>query len=70
MLIKYKNKEVEIEFDSNMDGSLFVSKGFYTESNVDLTDEEMDDITDNYPDLLWEEALDRRIIAAEAMKDR
>lgn len=69
MNVKYKNRPVEIDFDSNMDGSLFVSKGFYTDTDVDLTDEEMDDITDNYGDVMWEATLDRRISAADMMGD-
>lgn len=70
MIIKYKGKEVEIEFDSNMDGSLFVSAGIYVETDKDLNDDEMDDITDNYSDVMWEAALDRRIMAADRMGDR
>lgn len=70
MIIKYEGKEVEVEFDSNRDGSMFVSKGFYTESNENLTDKEMDDITDNYSDVMYDAWLDRQISAAEYMEDR
>jgi hypothetical protein len=70
MNIKYKGRPVELEFDSNRDGSMFVSSGFYTDDNKDLTDEEMDDITDNYFDVMYDAHLDRLISAADFMEDR
>lgn len=70
MYIQYKGKQAEIQFDSNRDGSIFVSSGFYVETNKDLTDEELDDITYNYSDIMWEAALNRHIMVADMMGDR
>lgn len=70
MIITYKGQKAEIEFDSNRDGSIFVSSGYYIDSNKDLSDDEMDDITDNYYDVMREAFLDRHIMAADLMEDR
>ena len=69
MIIQYNGKQAEVEFDSNRDGSLFASSGTYVVSGVPLNDVELDDITDNYEDVMWQAALDRIISAADCMGD-
>lgn len=71
MLLKYNGKEVEVEFDTN--GSemedIYIASAFYTDSNLELTDAEIDELTEDNGDALYMEWLDRKISAADMLMD-
>ncbi len=72
MYLKLNGREVEVTFDTNgreME-DIFISSGFYTDTNEDLTDEELDLLQNENEDALYEAWLDMNISAADAMVDR
>jgi hypothetical protein len=52
MVCKLNDKEVEVELDSNKDGSRFIAAGYYTDTHVDLTSDELDMLQSDYDDLI------------------
>jgi len=71
MLLKYNGKEVEVEFDTN--GSemedIYIASAFYTDSNLELTDAEIDELTEDNGDALYMEWLDRKISGGDMLMD-
>lgn len=72
MYLKLNGREVEVTFDTNggeME-DIYISSGFYTDTDEELTDEEIDILQDQNGDALYEAWLDMNISAADAMVDR
>jgi len=69
--MKFKGREIEVEFDSNSREmeDIYFSSGFYTDNMVDLTDEELDELQESCEDVLYEAWMDRQISAADFMGD-
>ena len=72
MYLRLNGREVEVTFDTNgreME-DIYISSGFYTDTDEELTDEEIDLLQDQNGDALYEAWLDMNISAADAMVDR
>jgi hypothetical protein len=48
MTTQLDGREVELEIDSNRDGSKFFAAGYFTDNNADLTDSELDKLQDEH----------------------
>lgn len=47
MILFLDEREVEVELDSNRDGSRFIAAGYFTDGEMtDLTDDELDQLQD------------------------
>lgn len=71
MIIKYKNREIEVEFDSNSREmeDIYFSAGIYTDTMIDLTDEELDELQNECGDVLYEAWFDKQATAADFLGD-
>lgn len=71
MILSLNNREVEVTFDTNgreME-DIYISSGFYTDTDEELTDDELDQIQDENGDALYDAWMDMKISAADAYID-
>jgi hypothetical protein len=63
-------REVEVEFDSNNDGSVYIGSGTYVDSGELVPENELIDLEDMYPEVLDEVGFERMVMRAEDWADR
>ncbi len=66
MKLYFQAREVELEIGSNGDGEGYFSAGNFVDGDTrDLTDAELDELADLYPEVIDEEIFQSAIMAAE-----